>query len=121
MGKALIRLGRKVFSFRKMRLEMQEICPTRRPQVYVSAMETLLNGKLYIDQNALNLLEHLGDLGFDVYWNKEWRPYEIIEREIASSDLMVAIVNSTWASSTWMAIEVTWANGGPGFHHKNDR
>lgn len=84
-------------------------------------METEINGKLYFDSQALRFLEHLNNNGFDIYWNKQWRPYEKIEEEILESDLLVAIVDSTWVSSTWMASELTWANGQAGVFSKNEK
>ncbi len=77
-------------------------------------METNVRGKPVFDQHATELLQRLKQAGFVLYWEKVWRDYEIIEREIATCDALLAIVDSTWQSSTWMASEVTWANGQAG-------
>ncbi len=82
-----------------------------RPQLYISASETHVEGKTVFDHDAAKFLERLNNLGIKVFWKKEWRDYKIIEKEIASSDALLAIVDSTWTSSTWMASEVTWAMG----------
>jgi hypothetical protein len=74
-------------------------------------METKIQGEPIFDDQALKLLQLIKELKIDVYWEKEWRAYSIIENEISSSDALLAIVEETWQSSSWMASEVTWANG----------
>ena len=81
------------------------------PKIYISAMETHVPREQIFDKRANQLLELLKQTGFELYWEKEWRDYERIKQEIASCDALLAIVDKTWQSSTWMASEVTWANG----------
>lgn len=78
-------------------------------------METHVRGEPIFDHRAEELLKGLNLEGFEVYWEKKHRDYEIIEREIAGCDALLAIVDATWHSSTWMSIEVSWANGYWGF------
>ena len=82
--------------------------PTR---IYISAMETEVTGLPRFDPQAADLLEMLSSVEYDVFWQKQWRGYELIEREIAACDALLAVVDTTWSSSTWMASEVTWAMG----------
>lgn len=84
-------------------------------------METEIEGRERFDAQALELLDRLRELNFDVYWNKKWRQYEIIEREIAESNFLLAIVDLAWRGSTWMAIEVTRANGEAAWVKDNPR
>ena len=74
-------------------------------------METEVTGLPRFDPKAVELLARLSEVGYDVFWEKQWREYAIIEREIAACDTLLAIVDTTWTSSTWMASEVTWAMG----------
>ena len=76
--------------------------------IYISAMEA--KGQRF-DLSLTKLLDRLTTEGHRLFWNKSWRQYEQIEKEIAACDALVAIVDSTWTSSTWMASEVTWALG----------
>jgi len=80
-------------------------------RIYVSAMESQVPGRVRFDPTAEDLFDRLESAGFDVYWNKSWRPYEDISAEIAASDAMLAVVDPTWTSSTWMAIEICLALG----------
>jgi hypothetical protein len=80
-------------------------------RLYISAMETFLTGEPVFDSQAGQLLTRLTREGYLVHWEKQWRSYEIIEQEIAASEALLAIVDETWRSSTWMGSEVTWANG----------
>ena len=81
------------------------------PRIYISAMETEVTGLPRFDPQAAELLASLSEVGYDVFWEKQWRDYTIIEQEIATCDALLAIVDTTWTSSTWMAMEVTWAIG----------
>lgn len=90
-------------------------------KIYVSAMETHVAGRPVLDAQAADLLALLKRHGHDVCWNKAFRAYETIEEEITGSDALVAIVDSTWTSSTWMASEVTWANGDFGVTSRRPR
>ena len=74
-------------------------------------METLIQGKSIFNEQASKLLKLLQGTGFELYWEKEFRAYKQIEKEIAQSNALLAVVDETWHSSTWMASEVTWANG----------
>lgn len=80
-------------------------------RIYVSAMETEVEGLPRFDPQAATLLERLSAIGYVVVWEKQHRGYDVIEKDIAASDALLAIVDTTWFSSTWMAIEVTYANG----------
>jgi len=80
-------------------------------------METLIPGKPVFNKQASELLELLKETGFELIWKKEHRAYRQIEQEIASCNALLAIVDETWQSSTWMASEITWANGQPGATH----
>jgi len=84
-------------------------------------METHVSGKPIFDKQAESLLEVLRELGFELFWNKEYRAYEQIEKEIASCNALLAIVDETWQSSTWMASEVTWASGQAGAIHTSNQ
>ena len=84
-------------------------------------METNFSRQTIFDKQATELLELLKENGFEIYWEKEWRDYERIEQEIASCDALLAIVDETWQSSTWMASEVTWANGQKGAIHTSNQ
>lgn len=88
--------------------------------IYVSAMETNISGKQIFDKQAAALLELLKETGVELFWEKRWRDYSRIEQEIASCDALLAIVNKTWQSSTWMASEITWANGQRGAIHTSN-
>ena len=77
-------------------------------------METEIEGRPRFDAEAVRLLDRMRELGFDVFWRREFRSYEIIEREIMACDFLLAIVDMTWTGSAWMASEVTWANGDGG-------
>lgn len=77
-------------------------------------METAVPGRPRFDPAATELLDRLTAEGHRLFWNREWREYAQIEREIAACDAVLAIVDETWASSTWMAGELDWAAGGPG-------
>ena len=77
-------------------------------------METQVEGTLRLDAQALHLLARLAEFGYNVVWEKDFRSYDVIELDIAASDALLAIVDSIWTSSTWMAIEATYANGLPG-------
>jgi hypothetical protein len=79
--------------------------------IYISAMETDVPGRSRFDPQAAELLQALADRGYRLHWEKAKRPYAEIQEEIASCDALLAIVDSTWTSSTWMASEVTWALG----------
>ncbi len=85
--------------------------------IYISAMETHVLGKPIFDEQASQLLELLKETGFELFWKKEFRACKQIEQEIASCNALLAIVDETWSSSTWMSSEVTWANGQPGATH----
>lgn len=80
-------------------------------RIYISAMGTLTPEPPTFNPQAVELLKNLQEEGFQLFGNPEWREYEIIEREIASCDALLAIVDWVWQSSTWMASEVTRANG----------
>jgi hypothetical protein len=85
---------------------------TRR--IYVSARESIVSlgsKELVFDEQAKELLKRLEEKGFEVFWEKEFRRYEIIEREIAACDALLAIIDNAWGHSTWMASEVTFAVG----------
>ena len=82
--------------------------PTR---IYISAMETDVEGKPRFDPQAADLLARLSQIGYAAVWEKQHRDYDVIEKDIAASDALLAVVDTTWASSTWMASEVTWAMG----------
>jgi len=94
-------------------------CPM--PKIYISAMETLIQGKPVFNAKAGELLKLLKEAGFELYWEKEFRAYKQIEKEIAQSNALLAIVDETWRSSTWMASEVTWANGDSGAIHTSNQ
>ena len=83
-------------------------------------METQIIGKPIFDESAHCLLDGLEKLGFNVVWEKEWRGYDIIECDIAKSDALLAIIDSTWMCSTWMMSEVTYANGDIGIGSTNN-
>src|SRR4051794_2243515 len=85
----------------------------RSVRIYVSALYTGEPGFSVKDRQATELLHQLKDAGYDVYWEQDFRGYPIIEQEIADSDAMLVIMDTYWWSSTWMAIEVTWAYGYP--------
>ena len=87
------------------------------PKIYISAMETHVSGKSIFDEQAIQLLELLKETGFELFWEKEFRAYKQIEQEISQCQALLAIVDETWQSSTWMASEVTWANGDSGAMH----
>ena len=74
-------------------------------------METHVQGKPILDADALKLMDSIKEIGIEVFWKKEWRNYAVIEKEIKACDALLAIVDATWQSSTWMMSEVTWANG----------
>ena len=84
------------------------------PRIYVSAMETEVEGQPRFDPRALRLLTRLAEVGYVVAWEKEFRGYDIIETDLATCDALLAIVDSTWSCSTWMAIEAEYALRGPG-------
>ena len=67
------------------------------PRIYISAMETEVTGLPQFDPQASNLLAKLAAAGYDVAWEKEFRGYDVIERDIAESDALLAIVDRTWA------------------------
>lgn len=50
-------------------------------------------------------------MGYEVVWQKQWRGYDVIEQDIAASNALVAIVDENWTGSTWMLIELYYANG----------
>jgi hypothetical protein len=83
-------------------------------KIYISAIETDVTGKPKFDKDASLLLDYLKENGYALFWKKEWRPYQEIEHEIEACDALLAIVDETWTSSTWMASEVTWACGAGG-------
>ena len=85
--------------------------PNKPPRIYISAIDTGFTEVPRLDPQALELLAKLSDVGYIVYWEKQCRDYEIIERDIAGCDALLAIVDDVWLSSTWMASEVTWALG----------
>ena len=67
-----------------------------------------------LDAQASELLKSL-EKQHRLIWVKGWRPYDKIEKEIASCDALLAIVDATWRSSTWMAIEASAALGEAAF------
>lgn len=80
------------------------------PTIYISAMESHVPEQAVFESQPTELLIRLSKK-FNLFWKKEWRDYAIIEQEISSCNALLAIVDKTWLSSTWMASEVTWANG----------
>ncbi len=50
-------------------------------------------------------------MGYDIIWHKQWLGYDVIETDIAASDALVAVVDENWTGSTWMLIELYYANG----------
>ena len=80
-------------------------------RIYVSAMETDVVGRPRFDSQAADLLARLSAIGYIVVWEKQHRGYDVIEKDIAASDALLAIVDTTWTASTWMMSEVTWAAG----------
>lgn len=60
------------------------------------------------------LLDELKMHGIEIIYLKDFKGYDKIEKTIAQCDCMLAIVDEYWMSSTWKAIEVTYANGGAG-------
>lgn len=83
-------------------------------RIYISALETEVPGLPRFDERAVWLLDSLASAGLTLFWEKASRPYEQIEREISECQALLAIVDPTWTSSTWMAIEVIWALGHAG-------
>ncbi len=84
-------------------------------------METHVLGKPIFNEQASELLELLKETSFELFWKKEFRAYKQIEQEIALCNALLAIVYETWQSSTWMASEVTWANGQSGAIHTSNQ
>ena len=83
----------------------------QQPRIYISAMDEGFTEVSRLDPQALELLVKLSEIDYDVYWEKQWRGYEIIERDIAGCDALLAVVDDAWLSSTWMENEVLWALG----------
>ena len=77
-------------------------------------METEIPGLPRFDSQALRLLTTLAEVGYRVVWEKEWRGYDVIEKDIAASNALLAIVDEAWSCSTWMAIEASYAVGEAG-------
>lgn len=80
----------------------------KQKHIYISAIEHYAEA---FDTRALEVMRRLESHGYTVWWQKQIRPYEIIEQEIADCDALLALIDETWWSSTWMASEVTWAIG----------
>jgi len=58
-------------------------------------------------KNAVTLVSELKGQGFGIFYERQWRPYPQIEKEIEACDGLLALVDRYWTSSTWMAIELT--------------
>lgn len=93
---------------------MKLVGMTEPVRIYISAMETRYDDHASIDPKAQELIDRVRDAGYNVYWNKIWRPYPEILADIAASSAMLVIVDSTWTSSSWMAVEASWAFGEAG-------
>lgn len=84
-------------------------------------MNIYLSEFKYLDDNGGNLLyakavdavlRFCKDNSINCYRSESFSGYEIIEKEIRDSHLLIAIIDEGWTSSTWKCHEYTFANGG---------
>lgn len=82
-------------------------------RMYLSEFDVYDKNIRHKDYNlkVSRLIEMLKGKGISIVTIKEFELYKEIEDKIDECDLLLAIVDEYWTSSTWKASEVTYANG----------